>query len=371
MIQKIIAFRDNILLFSLGCYGIGFIYMVLYYSAFNIPVIYYLSLNDLLLFALTIILPVAVIALILEIIVMSELKIIINQLLRRFKRSEINDQNLDTILSTLIFILMLLYLIVVKTKISPNVHFFIILSAVVFLGRIFSNNNSNRLKSSVFLFCLGFLVGIFSIINFGKTGKANLEVKFRYNDKIVNTTYWTDVIYIGETSSSIFLYDVATQATSVFEKEKISNLVYLDYIANRGWYNRTISFPQYPRIIINPRNDTISKNYIWNNSKDEFLYVVNANQTPAGISSTVLMLNGLLKKNKFDPEIPYEDYSYLPSDLKITEDYKKMNDALMSGNYEINRWWANSSGMINLQMNKKHYSIQVIYKDTINKKVIK
>lgn len=369
MIQKLLRFRDNIILFSIGCSGIGFIYMMVYYHSFDLPVIYYLSLNDLLLFALTILLPVAIVGILFEFLVINLLKKLINIVLRKLNRQEIAESNYNF---TIAMILNLLLIILALSKAAtgdPKLYFFVILITTSISGRLMKNSEPSKIYFPVVMFFFGLFLGIHSQVLYAKSGYSNQDVKFEYNDKIVSTGLYSDLSYIGETSGFVFLYDVVLQTTLVFDKEKLSRIAYSNKIINEKWYfedlkitNRKIEFVKTKKAL------TAYKNAWKTSNNTTFKYTVE--QTPQGISRLISNLKYILSINKIDYDVPAGETTFLPKDMKIENDLKELNDAILSGNYEVAKWWGHSSGMISLELNKKEYILQFIRdnKKSYNKK---
>ena len=364
MIQKIMRFRDNIVLFSLTCYGLGFAYMSIYYSSFNVPIVFYVSLNDILLFALTFIVPALGIILILEEALIPALKTTMNTVSRIFRMPKISDSGLNGIIFLSTMILILLWAVFIYKLVSdPKNNFLFLMCAFYLLNRKFKFDDKKMLATTIATFCCLFFMGIVSVIYHIHLGKSYSEVKFRSNDHLIYTGFHNNLRYIGETSSFLFLYNFKSKTTSVFEKDKISDLKYSDRVEKTDL--KALDFDPYSESSYLFKNVDNNKRgcYQWGQLKNHKDFLWFAEQSPKGVMKILGKLNSLLNDNGLDKEIPYFNNSYLPKDLELEDDFKILNDSLMSGNYEVEKTWLHSNAWISLIMNKKSYYIRIIIKD--------
>jgi len=231
MIQKIKHFRDNIIFFSLAIYGLGLVFLSSYYSSFNVPIVFYVSLNDILLQTLTFIGPALAIILILEIGFIGALRAIINAVLRIFKMPQISDPVLNGIIIFSALILIMLWAVVLYKLVSdPKKNFLFLMCAFYLLNRNFKFKDEKMLATTIATFFCLFSMWITSMIYQTHIGKSYLEVKFRYNDHLISTGSLNNLRYIGETSSFLFLHNLKSKSTSIFEKNKISDLKYSERV---------------------------------------------------------------------------------------------------------------------------------------------
>lgn len=356
MLEKIKLFKDNILLFSIGCYGLGFIYLFTYYYAFNLPIIFYINYNDILLFALTIILPSAVISLILNLVVFVIIKKAINKILSLMNFNSLSENKLHICILALILIsLLAIITFYYYFEINPRIQFFIFIS--MSSAMLWSMNF--KTKYDMILQC-----GIFSLFLFAaltantyntQRGKITTDVSFKYNQQEVHTPN-TNLVYLGETSSSIFLYGPNAQKTYVYEKDKISNLEYSEKSQNfYGLFNK-INYRDLYDFQIKPENKTLDKRYEWI-SIDNHNFSWKAEQTSKGIAKILWKIEDILVENDYKLEAAMHDNTFLPKDLKIKDDCKLLNEALKSGDYEVSKKWFNFTGTITLILNKNEYCI--------------
>lgn len=365
MLQKLIAFRDNILLFSLGCYGLGLIYLSLYYYAFDVPIIYYLSLNDMLLLAVTLIIPVVFVVFITEFFVVEVLKVLIVRfyLKRDFEGRESATFYLCCV--TFLSSLMIIAAFFKTVQTNPSLYFFLLFSSMLVIAKISSNIDRGNFIFPIITGFAGFLLGIHSLVNHAKSGLANKEVKFMYNEKVISTRYYSSLNYVGETSSTIFLFDLESKVTSVYEKEKISNLQYLDKIKSQDWQKSKIQYFELKDAKTSTKQDSTKAPYQWYTSnKKDFNWV--AEKSSLGIGRIMIQLKNILRANQLDFEIPAEDYSTLPNNLNLVPDCKNVHDAIANGEYVVNKWWAHPSGYINFRLEKDLYIIEIKYQRVRN-----
>lgn len=363
MLKKIATFRDNIILFSLGCYGLGLVYMIVYYNSFNLPIIYYVTFNDLLLFALSFILPTSIIVLFVEILIIPVFKNVIDFAGKFLKFPKISNYGLNAIIFLFVFVLIIAW-IILKDLINadPKNEFLFLLTLAFLLNRTFSFRNKESLLINIGTFCLLFFMGIATVLLHNHLGKTNTQLRFKYNDNVIHTGFHKSLVYIGETSSFIFLYNLTSNTTSVFEKDKITNLKYSDKNERKNF--KTLKLETFVKE--NSTYKAINYNgnfYKWRNLKNKNEVVWFAEQRPDGVKKILGALYSILGENGLDKEISYFDNSYLPKDFKMEEDLKVLNDSLLSGNYEVQKTWLHPDAWISLIMNKNGYYIRITIKD--------
>lgn len=363
MLKKIVTFRDNIILFSLGCYGLGFVYMIAYYNSFNLPIIYYVSFNDLLLFALSFILPTSIIVLFVEILIIPVFRNVIDFAGKFLKLPKIRNYSLNAIIFLFTMLLIIVWVILRNSiNADPKNEFLFLLTVAFLLNRRFRFRNKKSFLTNIGTFCLLFFIGITAVLSHNHLGKTNTQLKFRYNDNLIHTGLHNSLVYIGETSSFVFLYNFTSNTTSVFEKDKITNLKYSDKNERKGF--KTLKLETFIKEKnIDKAADDSSKFYKWHNLKNKNELMWFAEQRPHGLKKILGTLYSILNENGLDKEISYFDNSYLPKDLKMEEDLKILNDSLLSGNYEIQKTWIHPDAWIALIMNKDGYYIRITLKD--------
>jgi len=105
----------------------------------------------------------------------------------------------------------------------------IFLSIIYFTSSLFKNPeiiNENILLITVFfVIYIGTQISTYRKLDADKIkdGIRTKELVFQYNNKRVSTS--KDNIYIGETQSNLFLYNVKTKSTYVYKTENIDSLV--------------------------------------------------------------------------------------------------------------------------------------------------
>ncbi len=336
MLNKLIAFRDNILLFSLSCYGLGLVHMISYYYVFNIPIVFYINFNDILLFALTTILPIALIAFIFEIVFMVLIKGMINYLLTTFN-FRVLGQNGSHILSLVLVIICLTIMTAYPDffYFKPRHQFLMFIALSVFTARnVDLNSKKDIIMNSILILLLLGLGTVTNSIN-TKEGNTSTDVQFTFEGENIRSGYFTRDIYLGETSSTIFLYNLDSEKTKVFEKTKINKLIYSDRKTNELDSKKTVSFKEIKSAeILNTEKRHKIKNSWTTIDKKTFKWEVN--QNPKGISEL------------------------LPISLKNDLDYKILNESCKSGNYQINKWWAKNNCIINFRLVNNQYCITYV-----------
>nr|WP_315221665.1 hypothetical protein [uncultured Flavobacterium sp.] len=360
MLSTLKNFRENILLFSLSGYGLALIYLSIYYYCFDVPIIYYLSLNDMLLFAVTLIMPALLVVLFVEYVIIRLLK---KQLYKR--QLEPNEEKkFNNICIVVIGLLTIVLLFINYIKINPNLLFNVILSSFLIVAKIESKDPENR-NISPFIAVAGLFIGLFFSVTYSKSGSANKDVKFNYDGKTVQTCFCYNLNYLGETSSTIFLYDFKKKITFVYEKADISNLTYIDKIEKEYSKKSNLKLYSLSKVIKKRETDTIYRPYEWY-TYDNKSYWLSSEKNAVGLSRLMWELDYILNENEFDYDTPSHEHSSLPSKLNIKDDFEAASKALNSGNSELHKKWIRPSGEIELQLNKGSYAIQIVLKKRKN-----
>lgn len=368
MIDKIITFfkeHANTWYFSIGCYGIGLTYLSLYYSAFDVPIIYYLTLNDMLLIAVTIMVPLIVVAFIVDLVILETIKSIIIKSVKKRALTAKEESGFYAYSAFLLSMIMLLIVIFKVIKNNPNLYFFVLVSSMILFAKLAVRINSSQRIGPAITVILGLVLGISSLVEYTKTGVSNKDVKFTYENKIVSTRYYSNLSYIGETSNTMFLYNLESRVTFVFEKSKISNLIYIDKLKSQDWQQGKIKYFELKDALFRKADDSINNNHIWTTS-DKKTFIWKSDKTPVGISYLLRQLDNVIRVNGFDVDLPTDDTSSIPENFNLRGNNVALNEALMKGEFEIDKWWAHPTGYIHLRLDKDLYMIEIIYKRVPN-----
>ncbi|MCD0465976.1 hypothetical protein [Flavobacterium sp. ENC] len=364
--KKYIEFiKSNLILFSVAGYGLGLLYMSIYYYFFNVPIIYYLTLNDILFFSITLILPTVFAVLLIEYIVVRPLKKFIYK--RELENTE--EAKFNLYCSRIISLFAVIAMFTEPVQINPNLLFYILFSSFALIARLESSTKGRNLAFGPIITAVGFLLGLYHLITYSRAGFANKDVQFSYYGKLIKTGFSQDLNYIGETSSTLFIYNFRKKITYKYEKENTCKLTYIDKIDKEFSVKKDLKFYPLGSIKKKIQQDSIYNTYEWS-TFDERTYWWAAEKNPVGLSKLIWEIDYVLYDNDFDFEDPSYEHSSLPSKIIISEDFKAASDAINSGNSELHKRWELNSGEINLHLSKRAYIITVEYKKGYPKKEV-
>lgn len=357
MLQKLTAFRDNILLFSLGCYGLGFIQMISYYYVFNLPIVFYINFNDILLFALTTILPTILVLFIFEIVFMILILQLVNFILKKFKKNELSQLGIQNFTLWIVIVcLLFLILDVYWTILSPRYQYLMFISLSLIVTRNIDYNNLKDIVKNGILFILLIGIGIFVNCKNTLNGNTSTDVEFVYHEKYIRSGHFTGNLYIGETSSTIFMFNIFDSKSRVYIKENITDLMYSDRLKNEQALAKYVKFEKIEKIKNKPIELAINlKNEWYAIDKNTFYFKVEKNTK--GIAMLMEELKDLLELHNLDYNYPFSDDSYLSKSLIEDFDYTIFNKDCKLGKYQIDKWWTNESHFVSLHLGKDQYYI--------------
>lgn len=357
MFQKLHEIKENLVLYSVACHGIGFICLYFYYYIFSVPIIYYLSFNDILLYSLTILTPAVIVSIILEFCLFNWLKLNIDILFTKLNKNKIGDESFYFILLIVISIVLFALTKYCDISIDPKIMLLVMFTYLRILYRF--GRGVAKIQYTFFLLFIGLILSIYILTLYTRLGISNIIVQFEYGDKYIASNFNRNICYIGETSSRIFLYDTKKEVSYVYEKDKISNLSYRNQILNESNLHPTFKIPDQKTIFIKKKGE---ENKYYNKwfTYDKKNYEWKTDTTSIDIATTIDELNKVLEQNNFILDFPNEDYSSLPLNLKLEDDYKLLNSAILSGNYKVEKFWSNYSGMIYLRFDKSEYKLVLI-----------
>lgn len=227
-------------------YALGYVNLSNYYSAFNVPIEYYINLTDMLMYAIGRLVSITGTFIVTELILIIPTYFIIkkcqdyeiNKLLKksnketkvnnRFKRIHSRNIPEGSYSALSAFILLIALGILIHKAYEPWVNYIII-----FIFLKFSIILTNKIKETTFYLFRSAIVIIPTIFVFWITGidEANKvvnsnntkNISFESNDLLYTTTDKSH-IFIGETSGYIFLYNPKHKETEIFQKTNISEL---------------------------------------------------------------------------------------------------------------------------------------------------
>lgn len=359
-------FKSYLGLFSLLAYGLGLVYMTTYYYYFNVPIIYYLSLNDMLLFAVNLIIPTLIAITVGEFIVITFARIVVRiyGCIRKKEAQYYSEARFNLVATILIFLTLVICMFFVQSvRVNPNVMFYLIISSFSLIAKLEYNLKDEGTRNGIIVLpAIGMAIGIYLSISFGRQGFANKEVQFIYNGEEIKTSFRLGTNYIGETSSTIFLYNFHKNVTYTYEKANITNLIYLDKIDKDYNQEKKVKLYAIKEGKYKFLTDTVYKPYQWV-THDKKTYVWTAEKNALGLSRLIWEVNYVLDDSNLDFNDPTHSHSSLPIKMKIEDDFKVTSDIINSGNADVHREWENSSGKIEFRLYKDYYAIRVALKE--------
>lgn len=353
MKEKLAFLKENVALFSIAGYGIGLLYMFIFYYSFDIPIVNYLTLNDIILTTVTLVIPVAVTLLVLEYAFLG--------ISRFFFIRGLNDSEKDRLtFITIVFIYITIYVSDLNNglRTNPNMQFYVFFTSFAIIARIGSGKGKNAIKFALPVCLIGLAFGLNRLIESTKEGLGNKDVKFNYLGEIVITGSGSSLNYIGETSSTIFLYNFKKKISFAYEKANITKLKYSDKIEKEAREIVDIKDYVFKNAKFKLKSDTIVKPFEWNTHNYRYFWWT-AEKNSIGLSKLMLELNNILEQNNFDLDEPTKSQSSLPIKININENIKEASDALNSGDFELYKKWQNESGAIEINLNKNNYTITI------------
>ena len=221
---------------ALAFYALGFIYSISYYSWFDISIIHYLSLSEILLLSIHEVTRAIVILLFLLVFAGLLYPIFLKRLMGKktlfwLKRRHVIEKKKNKFTELDFTVILYLWFALV-----------VVLIVVVLLGRM---NLTNAFFLGVFGFCLPLLmvrdndqfqpIYLFFSVLFvmaGLKGAYDAEaiesseklVSFVYLENYYNTLHCSQYSFIGETSSTIFLFDNHQEVTLIFDRGDVVQL---------------------------------------------------------------------------------------------------------------------------------------------------
>lgn len=237
-------------------YGLGYIYQKIFYFHFGIEIEYYTSFSDLLFFTVNFIIFIGFLLFLTEIILMILTHYPLLFFFKYFyksqrkkynsevefykkeveKRAEDNYTGLSLVVLTVIFIWSILF---TKEFVYPfSIYFCLFIIKFHKLVKKWNPENDKidigislaELSTSMFFFFFLIILIFFAFKDAKdlKETKSIKKVEFYDNEKQYSTLLQSNLVYIGETSNYLFLYDKKLKTSSVFNKNNIKNFIIVD-----------------------------------------------------------------------------------------------------------------------------------------------
>ena len=245
--QSLNFFKENLTLIIIGIYSISFANYYLFYSSFNINILSYVGINDLLFFTLEHFFKILIIFILIEFflfiifaifftfwrnyILIKRKGMLYLQSTKRNRKRLIGvfDKKLDggyrDFRVSMAFILLFCVAFVPnKLLIMPTIMVYIFYS----LGRYVKDKDITdfTLTFSISIVTLFLILNTLYNIYSKRFIKDEFEISFYDNDKFISTekklmTY----NYLGETSTHIFIYDLKLKKSRIIFKEAMTNYI--------------------------------------------------------------------------------------------------------------------------------------------------
>ncbi len=342
--------KENILSITLVTYGIGLIYEVYFYSYFNVPIIYYCSLNDLLLFSVTEFLPIIIITVLYKFILTSVFELL------NFKKILKSNNRLRRSLFEVFFTVLVLFCLYFFTRIillmhDPKYILLILCPALLslyehatFLGRIF--------------FTVLVVVGLVCTVRVSeqllKTNDAKAVIQFKTKDGTDIVTKDSIFVYVGETSNALFLYNCEAKSTSIFLKNDISDL---QYVSSELVVHYCRSIP----LDLNEGTALKSTHPIefeeWQHT-GEGIYSKYYEINPRGLNNSYQDLKEYLFTCGVDYNRTIYDGSFATPETQDFQNLALLDSLIKTGKAEINKGWKLNKGRLYYILGKNEYEIR-------------
>lgn len=237
-------------------YGFGYIYQKIFYSHFGIEIEYYTSFSDLLFFTVNFIVFIGFLLFLTEIILiilthyplLFFFKYFYKSQRKKYnsdeefykkeveKRAEDNYTGLSLVVLSFIFIWSILF---TKEFVYPfSIYFCLFIIKLHKLVKKWNPEDDKidigislaEVSTSMFFFFFLIILIFFAFKDAKdlKETKSNKKVEFYDNEKQYSTLLQSNLVYIGETSNYLFLYDKKLKTSSVFNKNNIKNFIIVD-----------------------------------------------------------------------------------------------------------------------------------------------
>ena len=241
--------KENITIILLILYSISFINYYFFYSFFDIPIFNYIGLNDLLFYSIEYIFSIILTVFLVEVflfiffsflyglhmnivllLLKKKYKLVIegrlNKRTRERTRKIFDDKFADSLFD---FKISLFFLSIFAVLFFP-IKEITIPAYFIYMFYLFDRGGEERISKLsivasliVIFISLGIITGL-SIYQ-KRYHKQEHDLSFYQNDKQITTnTQRSNLNYLGETSTNIFLYDIKENETKIYSKDNIENL---------------------------------------------------------------------------------------------------------------------------------------------------
>ncbi|KAF2334841.1 hypothetical protein [Flavobacterium daemonense] len=256
MIKKLLNYKEYLPIIALIMYGFGYIYQKIFYSHFGIEIEYYTSFSDLLFFTVNFIVFIGFLLLLTEIILMILTHYPLLFFFKHFYKSQRKKYNSDeefykkeveerveenyTGSSLIILTFILIWAIFFAKEFVYPFSIYFCLFIIKFHKLVKKwNPEDDKIDIGIslaevftsmffFFFLLILIFFAFKDAKDLKENKSNKKIEFCDNEKQYSTLLQSNLIYIGETSNYLFLYDKQLKTSSVFNKNNIGNFTIVD-----------------------------------------------------------------------------------------------------------------------------------------------
>lgn len=224
-------FKENYLVISLLCYGIGLITTYCNFVLFSIPIWYYISLTDILLYPVIQVTITTFILLFYAIFYKRLIRIIIVTFFRRYRNRRLVDKVFTILPAIFIFIIIVIF----EEELSGKDMLILLymLPIAFLLLDIFSRSTRPRMlkftRRIILIYSAILLVSLVLNSRFKLLSNKNI-ITFTYNDTIQVKTI-NSKFYIGETSTHLIIYDTISKMSEIYKKENIDNLKYYSNVS--------------------------------------------------------------------------------------------------------------------------------------------
>ncbi|RMZ60084.1 hypothetical protein D1632_10875 [Chryseobacterium nematophagum] len=255
--QILQSFKENITLIVIGIYSVSFMNYYLFYESFNINILNYIGLNELLFFTLEYFFNILISLIVIEIcfLTISLFLLAIHQycnLLIRTPRLYLtsNKQNRKRLKSVFLkkfshrqnnfrIIMIFIFIIAIFITIFHMPNFFTFIANLVIFAPLFGiyffysfqrfiddkKSRKHLAIIAIFIVIISSLLNSFYNVYNKKFEKDEFEISFYNNAKFISTERRLLAYnYLGETSTHIFIYDLKKKESKVIFKENINEI---------------------------------------------------------------------------------------------------------------------------------------------------
>jgi hypothetical protein len=233
--KNIFSFYKNILpLIVLIIYSLGYVFLSNYYANFGIDIIYYLSLTDILFVSLGILIMLSIALLVVDISINLITTFLFNLKKLVSKKKEKENYNRYSFHFTGL-VIFLIFSMVFYNIIEWDFYYYVILLVYIPLKTF---RTGDKLDGDHYMI-IGIILTVVLLVAaflFGHSQANNLknsrsiwfskQTEFNYHGEFYTTFENDKLIFFGETSNNIFIYNTQTKKSNVFYKTDLDNLIF-------------------------------------------------------------------------------------------------------------------------------------------------